>query len=183
MCNFGPVWGWFAAFTAAIGGAVSSAIFGFAWVNAGPLRDVARIGFSATAAWLVSAALLGIGLFAALTTYCACTSALPTCASQCSKEKTAISIIFGLSPGAIIAAIALAFSLDSGEAAFVLSVSMLAISGAWLAVLVLAAMLAACQPAPPPTSSGTGGLTSSGIGDRGSTDTDDRHGPVGSSPR
>ena len=149
MCNFGPVWGFLAAYLAAIGGAVSSAYFAGFWVKT-PLAYIAAIGFTAAAVWAGVAVALGRGpLLGALNTYCTCTSAIARCASLCTAFRAALTVLdIALS---IVGIFSIVMAIWPAPAAYgVLLAMVLAISLASIALLVIAGMLASCQPAAAP---------------------------------
>ena len=163
MCSFAPIWGWLAAFLAAVGGAVSSAFFGAAWLNGGPLVYLASIGFSATPMWATIALFLVIGLVNALVNFCNCTSNVPSCA-PCFTLRGLIGLLTALL-GVLVGLAALeAFLLDGLLGLGVMALAV-AIAGLAIAILIMAGTVAACQPAPTPSGSGTGNLESgTGLG-------------------
>jgi hypothetical protein len=163
MCNFSPVWGWIAAVLAAVGGAVSSAFFGFAWMNAGPLAFLGHIGFFATAMWASLALLLNTSLSSSLSSYCACTSRFPSCASLCSTLTGLVAVLNMLLSMTLVVAGVLGFWSNRGLAVALFAL-VIALAGFAVAILAVAAALASCQPATTPGAPPGSGPTSPPVG-------------------
>jgi hypothetical protein len=167
MCDFTPVRNWLIAVGVLIGGAVSSAMFGWAWSYAkvpwGAI--VSSIGFWAALTWGTAAmAALGFGFKGALDTFCACTASKPICAAACADANAAY--------GGLMLALFGFNALSFGCAAYgaptplliLLAVSIAAVLAGSIALTLAAAKLSSCQsgasPTPPPPPTGGGPLTS-----------------------
>jgi hypothetical protein len=169
MCDFASVRNWLIAANVALGGAISSVILGLAW----PL--IRKAGFWGGFAWSGTALTFSIIASFALTAFCKCAANIAACTLPCSIMNSLMNVFMAtMFSCAIFSLYCATHDWADWMAAAFLAAGALA-GGLAAALDIWAVSLGACQP--PPTSSGTGGR-----GPR-DTDTDDRPGPVGSSPR
>jgi hypothetical protein len=160
MCDFTAVWGWLTATLVAIGGAVSSAIFGFVFIFAGPWQWLAAVGFFATAMWAALAAVFAVQMRDALDRYCQCTARIKACADACAGPARALIQAIGVTLTLlIVAAVVAAFTRNpiSGGAALALATVLFGLA---IALTVALVDVSRCQstspPTPPVPPSGTG---------------------------
>jgi hypothetical protein len=147
MCNFTAVWGWFAAALVAIGGAVSSVIFGVVFIYAGPFDWLGRVAFFAAAMWAAISVGLFVGVRDALDDYCRCTMRIQACVDACAGAVrgllTAIGVTIGL---LVIACVTAVFQLQVGWVALALATALL---GLVIALGIALADVSRCQNQPP----------------------------------
>lgn len=151
MCDFTAVWGWLTAALVAVGGAVSSAIFGFVFIFAGPWQWLATVGFFATAGWAGLTAVFLAQMRDALDRYCECTARIQACADACAGTVRNLLGAIGFTLGLLILSGAIAaFTRNpiTGLAVLALAAVLLGLA---IALTVALANVSRCQSTPPPT--------------------------------
>jgi hypothetical protein len=161
MCDFTAAWGWFAAMLVAIGGAISSALFGTAFYGVGPLHVLFYVGFIAAAGWVALAMAFATSLRKALDAYCACTKAVQACADACAGSIYKLLDMLQAGLGLFALACGLTFMTSNGVFAYIAFGLGLVATGLAIALTVALANTSKCQSSPtrttptPPIGTGT----------------------------
>lgn len=162
MCDFTAVWVWLTVALVAVGGVVSSAIFGLAFIAPSPWQFLGVIGFFATAGWATLTGFFFVAMSQALASYCRCTARIQACADACADTGTVSKLLEAI---AFFLSLIIPFAL--GAAASVNAILGFAVVGFALTLLGLAIALTValvnvsrCQstqsPAPPSPPTGAG---------------------------
>jgi hypothetical protein len=159
MCDISDLRSWLLGALAALGGAISCALFALFLDVPAYLWWIKSIGFTAALVLCIVAANLIDSAIGALNSYCSCVG--PQCNAPCTSLKVALGIAFYLlAAEALLSLLSVAPFLAKGLALPLLAV-LATIIGAVIVGLASVASLAACRPATAPASAPSG-LTDSG---------------------
>jgi hypothetical protein len=160
MCDFNPVRNWLIAALVALGGAVSSVIFGLVWPLFAPGAFWAAAGWCALTIGFVLAA------DSALRAFCACASGSSACTGPCSTLRTLMTMLITAMIVAAAVCIATAVQGYNPWLGGLFLVDAFIVTGIAIAIIAYLVSLASCiaRSTPPTPPGGTGVGTSGGTG-------------------
>jgi hypothetical protein len=146
MCDITLVRNALLLLAAAVVLATSSATFGLAFANAGPLAWLMYVGLGAAIVWSIPAAAELNSATKALNTFCSCTGAIPACSEACTFLRGLLALIATVLLVMVGACAAKILNPANAVAATVIAVAVLVLSLSLFFQLLFGLRLDSCQP-------------------------------------